>query len=91
MGFHLSQSTGLLRSTEETEDTETTTNQPTIDNGEEQEPTYRRRCLLNYPLGPADVVKITSNSLKGNYLIKGGKHSGSPSGDWITEIEVKPA
>lgn len=91
MGFHLSQSTGLLRSTEETEDTETTTNQTTIDNGEEQEPTYRRRCLLNYHLGPADIVKITSNSLKGNYLIKGGKHSGSPSGDWITEIEVKPA
>ncbi len=92
MGYHLSASTGLLRSTEEMEDTEPVTNQTTIDTGAEAEDqTYTRRCLLNYHLGPADVVKITSGSLNGAYLIKGGRHSGSPSGDWITEIEVKPA
>lgn len=91
MGYHLSASTGLLRSTEEMEDTEPVTNQTTIDTGAEAEDqTYTRRCLLNYHLGPADVVKITSGSLNGAYLIKGGRHSGSPSGDWITEIEVKP-
>ena len=92
MGYHLSASTGLLRATEEMEDTEPVTNQTTIDTGEEaEEITYTRRCLLNYHLGPADVVNITSNTLNGAYLIKGGRHTGSPSGQWITEIEVKPA
>ena len=91
MGYHLSASTGLLRSSEEMEDTEPVTNQTTIDTGEEAEGEgYTRRCLLNYHLGPADVIKITSNSLNGAYLIKSGRHSGSPSGEWITEIKVKP-
>lgn len=92
MGYVLSPSTGLLRATEETEDTETTTNQTTIDTGEEaEETTYKRNCLLNYHLGPADVIKISSTSLNGKFLLKAGTHKGSPDGDWVTEIEVKPA
>lgn len=92
MGYLLSAATGLLRATEETENTETTTNQTTIDTGEEaEEVTYTRRCLLNYHLGPADVIKISSGTLNGRFLIKSGKHVGSPGGDWVTEIEVKPA
>ncbi len=91
MGFHLSPSTGLLMTTEETEHKETTTNQTTISSGGEQEEvTYKRRCLLNYHIGPADIIKITSASLNGQYLVKSGKHKGSPGGDWVTEIEVKP-
>lgn len=91
MGYLLSASTGLLRATEEAENTATTTNQTTIDTGEEaEEITFKRRCLLNYHLGPADVVKISSGTLNGRFLIKSGRHTGNPNGDWITEIEVKP-
>lgn len=46
--------------------------------------------LLNYHLAPADVVKIKSDTLNGNHLIKGGQHTGCPDGDWKTTIEVKP-
>lgn len=92
LGYVLSSATGLLRATEESEDTETTTNQTTIDDGSEaEEAGYTRRCLLNYHLGPADTITISSSSLNGKYLIKSGKHKGSPGGDWVTEIEVKPA
>ncbi len=92
MGYLLSEATGLLRATEEVENTETTKNQTTIDTGAEpEEITYKRKCLLNYHLGPADLIKITSSTLNGRYLIKAGRHIGNPSGDWLTEIEVKPA
>lgn len=92
MGYVLSPATGLLRATEETEDTETITNQTTIDTGEEaEETTYKRSCLLNYHLGPADVIKISSTSLNGKFLLKAGTHKGSPDGNWVTEIKVKPA
>lgn len=92
MGYNLSPSTGLLRATEETEDTPVTTNQTTIDDGgEAQETTYKRSCLLNYHIGPADIVQITSNSLNGKFLILSGMHRGSPTADWKTDIEVKPA
>ena len=91
MGYHLSARTGLLKSTDEKDDTEPVTNQTTVKCDEEgSEITYNRRCLLNYHLAPGDIIKITSSTLNGKYLIKGGRHSGSPSADWITEIEVKP-
>lgn len=90
MGYVLSSATGLLRATEEIEDTELTTNQTTTGTGSDvEEPVYTRRCLLNYHLGPADVVQIRSGTLNGKYLVKSGRHKGSPSGDWVTEIEVK--
>ena len=91
MGYHLSGETGLLKTSDEREDTEPVTNQTTIKYDEDGEPiTYTRQCLLNYHLAPGDVVKITSQTLNGRFLIKGGRHTGNPSGDWITEIEVKP-
>lgn len=91
MGYLLSPDTGLLKATDEMEDTEPVTNQTTIDSGEEaEEQTYTRRCLLNYHLGPADVVTISSSSLNGAVLIKSGRHIGNPTADWVTEIEVKP-
>ena len=90
MGYELSASTGLLRADTETSDTETTTNQTTQSKGEKT-PTYTRRCLLNYHLNPADVITIKSQTLNGKYLLVAGSHKGKPDGDWITEIEVKPA
>jgi hypothetical protein len=92
MGYLLSPSTGLLRASDETEDTPVTTNQTTIDDGGEAEAvTYKRSCLLNYHLGPADAIQISSTTLNGKFLIVSGAHRGNPSGDWKTEIEVKPA
>ena len=90
-GYVLSAESGLLQATEATDRTETTTRQTTVKDGKEkQEVTYKRECLLNYHLAPADVVKIKSDTLNGNHLIKGGQHTGCPDGDWKTTIEVKP-
>lgn len=92
MGYELSPASGLLRATEETEDTQITTNQTTVAGDcDAEETTYKRACLLNYHLGPADVIRIKSATLNGRFLIVSGTHIGSPSGDWKTEIEVKPA
>lgn len=91
MGYVLSADTGLLKATDEMEDTEPVTNQTTIDTGEEaEEQTYTRRSLLNYHMAAADVVTIKEHILNGSFLIKAGRHLGNPTGDWVTEIEVKP-
>ena len=90
-GYVLSAESGLLKAAEATDRTETTTRQTTVKDGKgKQEVTYKRECLLNYHLAPADVVKIKSDTLNGNHLIKGGQHTGCPDGDWKTTIEVKP-
>ena len=90
-GYVLSAESGLLQAAEATDRIETTTRQTTVKDGKEkQEVTYKRECLLNYHLAPADVVKIKSDTLNGNHLIKGGQHTGCPDGDWKTTIEVKP-
>ena len=90
-GYVLSAESGLLKEAEATDRSETTTRQTTVKDGKEkQEVTYKRECLLNYHLAPADVVKIKSDTLNGNHLIKGGQHTGCPDGDWKTTIEVKP-
>lgn len=90
-GYVLSAESGLLQAAEATDRTETTTRQTTVKDGKEkQEVTYKRECLLNYHLAPADVVKIKSDTLNGNHLIKGGQHTGCPDGDWKTTIEVQP-
>lgn len=92
LGYVLSADTGLLKATDEMEDTEPVTNQTTIDDGgEAEEQTYTRRCLLNYHMAAADVVTIQERILNGAFLIKAGRHVGNPTGDWVTEIEVKPA
>jgi len=92
VGYTLSSATGLLRSANDTANTETTTNQTTKkSSSEKSEVTYSRDCLLNYHLAPADVITIKSATLNGKYLIKSGTHTGSPDGDWKTTIEVKPA
>lgn len=62
-GYVLSAESGLLKAAEATDRTETTTRQTTVKDGKEkQEVTYKRECLLNYHLAPADVVKIKSDT-----------------------------
>ena len=65
-GYVLSAESGLLQATEATDRTETTTRQTTVKDGKEkQEVTYKRECLLNYHLAPADVVQTLKQRLAG--------------------------
>lgn len=50
-----------------------------------------RECLLNYHIGPAELVTIKSRSLSGKFIVAKGKHQGSPRGNWKTTIEMRPA
>lgn len=93
-GYLLSPSTGLLRSDEEKEEIHIETGLDTkksTDTKNEEAATKKRCSLLNYHLGPADLIKIQSSDLNGRFMIVRGTHRGSQSGDWKTEIEVKPA
>ena len=83
-GYLLSPATGLMRSDEDIE-TVSFTDTPQQD----EKDTKIRRCTLNYHLGASDHVKIQSKTLNGVYQIVRGKHVGSQSKDWYTEIEVK--
>lgn len=51
---------------------------------------FSRESLLNYRLGPGDVVKIKDSSLNGDFIIKKGIHKGSRRSDWKTSLEVAP-
>lgn len=50
-----------------------------------------RECLLNYHIGPAELVVVQSKSLNGRFVVARGKHTGSPRGAWKTTIEMRPA
>lgn len=50
-----------------------------------------RECLLNYHIGPAELVTIQSASLSGRFVVVKGKHTGSPRGAWKTTLEMRPA
>ena len=90
-GYLLSPQTGLLRSTDETEvipiDTALNSKTPTKDKNENLK---TRASLLNYHIGPADLIQIQSLDLNGRFMVVRGKHTGSRGGDWKTEMEVRP-
>jgi len=92
-GYLLSPSTGLLRSDEAKEIIPIETNLSSKKSSEEkaeEAATKKRSSLLNYHLGPADIIKIQSSDLNGRFMIVSGTHKGSQTGDWKTEIEVRP-
>jgi len=62
----------------------------TTEEKDEEAQTKKRNSLLNYHLGPADIIRIQSSDLNGQFIIVRGTHKGSQSGDWKTEIEVRP-
>ncbi|MEA4901849.1 phage protein [Desulfitobacterium sp.] len=90
-GYLLSAQTGLLKATDEDEvipiETALNTKTPTA---EKEEKLKTRASLLNYHIGPADLIKIQSQSLNGRFMVVRGRHIGSRSGDWKTEMEVRP-
>lgn len=91
MGYLLTPQTGLLRATDENDvipiETDLTTQTPTQD---KEEKLKTRASLLNYHIGPADIIKIESRDLNGRFMVVRGRHIGSQSGDWKTEMEVRP-
>lgn len=90
-GYLLSAQTGLLKVTDEDEvipiETALNTKTPTA---EKEEKLKTRASLLNYHIGPADLIKIQSQSLNGRFMVVRGRHIGSRNGDWKTEMEVRP-
>ena len=93
-GYLLSPETGLLRTDEEKVVIEVETDldtKKTTEEKDEEAQTKKRNSLLNYHLGPADIIRIQSSDLNGQFIIVRGTHKGSQSGDWKTEIEVRPA
>ena len=92
-GYLLSPETGLLRADEEKVVIEVETDldtKKTTEEKDEEAQTKKRNSLLNYHLGPADIIRIQSSDLNGQFIIVRGTHKGSQSGDWKTEIEVRP-
>jgi CYTH domain-containing protein len=90
-GYLLSQETGLLKSTDEYEVIPIETNLNTqVPFDEKEEELKTRASLLNYHIGPADIIKVESPSLNGRFMVVRGRHVGSHSGDWKTEMELRP-
>lgn len=93
-GYLLTPESGLLMSSDDSDSTDISTPQTSGADAEKkaaEERTWKRQCLLNYRMGPGDIVQIQSRDLNGKYQIVSGKHKGSPTGTWVTEIEFKVA
>lgn len=93
IGYFLTPESGLLMYSDDSDSTEISNPQTSGDAEKkaEEEKTWKRQCLLNYRLGPGDIVQIQSRELNGRFQIVSGKHKGSPTGSWVTEIEFKLA
>ncbi len=90
-GLILTPATGLLRSDEEQVPIPIETKANSQKTGEDRDDdTISRSCLLNYHVAAAEVVKVQSSDLNGKFIVVKGKHSGSRSGDWKTEMELRP-
>lgn len=90
-GLTLSPANGLLRSDEDQIPIPLETKANSQKTGEERkEDTISRSCLLNYNIATAEVVKVQSSDLNGKFIVVKGKHSGSRTGDWKTDMELKP-
>ena len=93
-GYLLTPDTGLLFQSEDSEVTmieAPKTKETSKEKKASEEKTWKRQCLLNYRMGPGDVIQIQSRDLNGKFMIVSGIHKGSPTGTWITEIEFKVA
>jgi len=90
-GYLLTAKTGLLKSTDESEAISIATALNTQTGPDEKEEHLKTRAsLLNYRIGPADLIRIESHDLNGRFMVVRGRHFGSRSGDWKTEMELRP-
>lgn len=93
-GYLLTPDSGLLMFSDDSDTTATATQQTASASAEvkkAEEKTWKRQCLLNYRLAPGDLIQIQSKDLTGKFIIVSGTHKGSPTGNWLTEIEFKIA
>lgn len=94
-GYLLTPQTGLLKESSSSEgqtiNTKTAATTKTRSEQAEDEGTASRSCLLNYHIGVADKIVIRDSQTNGTYMVVSGVHEGSPSGNWKTTLEVKPA
>lgn len=89
-GYLLTPESGLLMYSEDSDTKQTTADDSkTSDQKQAEEKTWTRKCLLNYRMGPGDLLQIQSKDLEGKFQIISGKHKGNPTGAWTTEIEVR--
>lgn len=77
-GFVLSADTGLIDSPESISDTD-----------DDNDADYIVKSLLNFRIGAATRIRIDSKYLQADAVVLRGTHTGSKSGDFITEMEVK--
>ncbi len=91
-GLTLTPSTGLLRADEEkiAIAVETQSNSQTTGEARDDDDHVSRSCLLNYGVATAEVVKIQSGDLNGQFIVSKGKHVGDWKGAWKTSMELKP-
>ncbi len=90
-GVALTPATGLLRSDEETVTIPLETDLNSRKTGEaRQVDTISRSCLLNYRIATAEIVRVQSADLNGQFTVVEGKHTGSRTGEWKTSMELKP-
>lgn len=93
-GYLLTPESGLLMHSDDMDSTNVSFQQMAGASAEAkamEEKTWKRKCLLNHRLGPGDQIQIRSKDLDGRFLIVSGEHKGSPTGEWVTEIEFKAA
>lgn len=93
-GYLLTPETGLLFTSADSDVTTVETAQTKGADAEKkaaEQKTWKRTCLLNYRMGPGDIVQIQSRDLNGMFQIVSGTHKGSQTGTWNTEIEFKVA
>ncbi|RHT21007.1 hypothetical protein [Clostridium sp. AM33-3] len=93
-GYLLTPETGLLFTSADSDVTTVESAQTKGADAEKkaaEQKTWKRTCLLNYRMGPGDIVQIQSRDLNGTFQIVSGTHKGSPTGTWNTEIEFKVA
>lgn len=91
-GYLLTPDTGLLFQSDDSNVTSVEAPQTkgaSVEKKAAEEKTWKRQCLLNYRMGPGDQIQIQSRDLNGRFLIVSGKHKGTPTGTWLTEIEFK--
>lgn len=90
-GLTITPASGLLRTDEEEIPIPIETKANSQKTGEARdEDTISRSCLLNYNVATAEVVKVQSSDLNGRFIVVKGKHSGSRTGAWKTDMELKP-
>ena len=93
-GYVLSAATGLLKVDDEAVTTQATTPQTTKDTEDQKsdkENVVKLEALLNYHIGPGDVVTVKSQKRNGRFLVKKGVYKGSRTGKWVIEItEARP-